>query len=112
MLTLLAAAALAVIPVADDQALQADLRCVAALATLGDSAEKEDADGIAAVMLYFLGKVDARSPGIDLMAGIEKVLADPDYSAPTEAIRCAGELSARAEALDAIESALKTKPAS
>lgn len=112
MLTLLAAAALAATPVADDQVLQNDLRCVAALASLGDVADKEDADGIAAVMLYFLGKVDARAPGIDLMAGIEKVLAEPAYNGPTEAVRCAGELSARADALDAIESALKSKPAS
>ena len=110
MFAILAAAAMTAatpVPAVSDES-NADLRCLAALAQISERADKgDDANSLTAVMLYFLGKIDGRTPDIDLVAAIEDVLADPAYDATTEALRCTSELGERGAALDSVGSAVE-----
>lgn len=87
----------------------ADLKCVAALTRMNHEIDNQKDDSLTAIMLYFLGKIDGRTPGFDFGSAIEIVIADPLYNAEREALRCASEMVERGEALVEIGSA--TEPA-
>jgi len=80
-----------------------DLRCVAAVAavlgTLGDSgeADAETMTGLTAIFMYYMGKVDARSPGFDYAKGLTALMSAPGYNRqlPADLKRCGAEAEER-----------------
>ena len=79
------------LPAADEQ----DVRCLAFLSRAAGKVEGEQRRHVDAGAIWYFGKLAARSPTVDPMAQVARVLADPSYDhAAYEADkeRCHGEL--------------------
>jgi hypothetical protein len=93
--SLLAAAAAATQPL--EPAVEADMRCVAAmLYAVGESDERKDqktTNILLASVSYFIGKVDARVPGADYRGHIGRLANSPEFTKQLsgEIKRCALE---------------------
>lgn len=92
-----------------------DLRCVAAVSfVLGASDDKElGADGVSgltAVFMYYLGKVDARRPGLDYAKELGGLMNAPDYARqlPADLVRCGKEAEERGAMLQRLGEDLKS----
>jgi hypothetical protein len=93
-----------------------DLRCVAATAAvLGTVSEAADTDaetitGITAIFMYFLGKVDARRPGLDYAASLTGLMNSPGYDQqlPADLKRCGAEAEERSSMLKDLGEKMKT----
>jgi hypothetical protein len=98
-----------VLQTAPDPALEADLRCLAYLSTAVEKAPAAQQPGLAAGLLYFVGRIDARMPGFDYAAALARTpanaarLADLDREAP----RCVRVVGERGRALVAAGQALR-----
>lgn len=105
---LFAAASAAAVPTAADMQ---DLRCVAAFAAVSNLAEKEDdKTKLLAGMLYYIGKIDGRSPGFDLKGQLTRLVEQPDYLTKqlgSDVERCAEEAQSRGHQLEDIGDAMK-----
>lgn len=90
-----------------------DLRCVAAIAALSALVDKPDQkEKMMAGMLYYVGKIDGRSPGFDYGVHLSALVAQPDYTEKqlfADAQRCGDELKARGDQLQKIGGALSKK---
>jgi len=97
-----------------DSVNRADLTCMAVTAVLGDQMEEgsDEQVGLIAVMTWYLGRLEARAPGVDWLEQVLPYLdGDPAEMLKTHGERCAAEImtfgdkladwSARAEALAA-----------
>jgi hypothetical protein len=74
-----------------------DLRCFAITSAMVSKAPPEAQPGIAAGMMYFMGRVEGRSPSLDLETAVRRVvpsLADAAFF-QAEAQRCASILQER-----------------
>lgn len=97
---LAAAAALTGLPKADED----DLRCLAYLSVAAgkvDGDQRRKADGGA---LYYFGRIESRSPQLDISAELEKILHAPGYGSETyqaDKARCHGQLDPLATRFDA-----------
>ena len=87
MLTMLAAATMAMQPAAAAVApTDPDVHCMAAYlvaaGNMGDdaTATAEDKAGVQSIVMYFVGKLYARAPRLDLKAEIDRVLHAPGYA--------------------------------
>ena len=104
------AAAAAAAAIQPGTPLADDLHCLTAIAnTLGVAKTEEDKSSLTAVMFYFLGKVDASAPGLNLEKAIVAVATIPDYASkqlPVDLKRCGGEIGSRGQQLSAIGAAL------
>lgn len=93
-----------------------DLRCVAAIAALSALADKPDQrEKMVAGMLYYVGKIDGRSPGFDYEVHLPALVGQPDYAQKqlfADAQRCGDELKARGEQMQKISRALTGKQGS
>jgi hypothetical protein len=93
-----------------------DLRCIAAIAALSALATKPDQkEKMVAGMLYYVGKIDGRSPGFEYEVHLPALVAQPDYTEKhlfADAQRCGDELKARGEQLQKISRALAGKQGS
>lgn len=87
-----------------------DIRCVViSIRMLGSGNDTEKSAALVAVM-YFLGKLDGRSPGLDLeKAIISQVDAMKPDDAKAEAVRCGTEMQERGKSLETIGTALTKK---
>jgi hypothetical protein len=96
MLTLIAAAVtFTSLPLADEQ----DVRCLAFLSRAAGKVEGEQQRRVDAGAIWYLGRIAARSPALDPLAEVAKVLKSPSYDrAAYEADkqRCRGEMQALA----------------
>jgi hypothetical protein len=85
MLTVLTAATMAMQPVAAVVPSDPDVRCMAAyLVAAGNMGEDatataDDKAGVQAIVMYFVGKLYARSPQLDLKNEIDRLLHSPGY---------------------------------
>lgn len=92
-----------------------DLRCVAAVAAiLGTVEETRDADpemmtGLTAIFMYYLGKVDARSPGLDYAPALTALMGAPGYDRqlPADLKRCGNEAEERGAMLKQLGEQMK-----
>ncbi len=91
--------------------IEDDLHCAALFALVAgmseDEAKKRD---VVSGFLYYVGKLDGRSPGYDLESGLAALLTQPGYMTevlPKDADRCAAELTSRGSDLEKIGEALK-----
>lgn len=104
----IAAAAAAAVPATADMQ---DLRCVAAFAAMSNFATKQDdKTKLLAGMLYYIGKLDGRSPGFDLDGQLTLLVDQPDYVTRQlggDVERCAEEVKQRGNQLEAIGGAMK-----
>ncbi|THD77596.1 MAG: hypothetical protein E7812_13570 [Phenylobacterium sp.] len=85
---------------ADDEAIGADARCIAVFAAMVQMPAYKDAAG--AGLLYYLGRLDARDPKLDLAAAVKHEAARMDrteYMAVAQ--RCGSTLKQRNDALKA-----------
>ncbi|MBC2664542.1 hypothetical protein H7F51_03300 [Novosphingobium flavum] len=100
----------------------ADLRCVAAVAAMIGTLDENKADpevvsGLTAIFMYYLGKVDARYPGLDYAAILTALLSAPGYDRqlPVDLRRCGGEAEERGAMLkdlgERMKSAVPLNPA-
>lgn len=114
MFALIAAMAVAAQTPAPAADYRADLDCMLAMSiVLGaqeDTAEaKDNQDGLIGLVMYYVGKIEARAPNIDYIAEIKKTLATPDYMEkrfPKDAERCAQEAGSKGDKLQQIGNAL------
>lgn len=90
-----------------------DLRCVAAIAALSSLSDKPKVkENMMIGMLYYVGKIDGRSPGFDYQGQLAALMAQPDYAEKNllaDAQRCGDELKARGEQLQKLGGALGNK---
>ena len=78
-----------------------DLRCIALIAQLIPSTESEAKSGLVGGLMYFLGRIDGRSPGYNLESNLNRLLADKaDLTADRD--RCAAILTDKGNELIAI----------
>jgi hypothetical protein len=99
------AGALAAPAAAQDATTTADVRCAVAAVALAGSAGSNATLQQQATMaaLYFIGKLDGRTPNLDLEASIRAEMtkmSQPDMAA--EAQRCGQQLMSRGQALQTI----------
>ena len=86
----------------------ADLRCLAAITAAGTDASSRGL--VAAGSMYFLGRIDARSPAYDYQAALlALVRSGADLSADRE--RCLAELRSRGGALVNLSQGLRAQAA-
>jgi hypothetical protein len=85
---------------ADDWAMGADLRCVAAFASLISNPQYKDNATIG--MFYYLGRIEGRDPNFDLAKGLAQVRSTVQGQLASESQRCGAEVKAKNEALKAI----------
>jgi hypothetical protein len=101
MLSLILAAALSAPAV--DPATEADLRCIALFAISSGKAPEDKKPGLAAGLLFFLGRIDARSPGFDLEANLRRVmLSETQASLQADAARCGPIIESKGKLLTEI----------
>lgn len=74
----------------------ADLRCLAAIASGGSDAASRSL--VAAGSMYFLGRIDARSPGFDYQGEMLKLVRS-GATLEADRARCLAELRSRGGAL-------------
>ncbi|NCU12315.1 MAG: hypothetical protein GXC70_09225 [Sphingomonadaceae bacterium] len=90
-----------------------DLRCIAAIGALSAMVDKPDQkEKLVAGMLYFVGKIDGRSPGFDYQGQLAALAAQPDFSDKqllADAMRCGEELKTRGDQLQKLGKALEGK---
>lgn len=95
-------------PAPADPATAADLRCLAAVAA--GAVETPSRAGLAAGAMYFVGRIDARSPGFDYAGEMVRLIrSGADLAADRE--RCAAELKARGAALVELSRGLQAQAA-
>lgn len=104
-------------PLSDDP----DLRCMVAISlvigtadgTPADSAEKAS---MASIMMYYVGRIDARFPGIDYVREVKRLVEAPGYmenKLAADLERCGSEAEARGKLLqDMGEELQRTAPLS
>ena len=108
---LMAALGTAPAALAQDAAVAADVRCIAIAGLAAGQAPAEQQGQIVAGMMYFLGKLDARAPNLDIAAAIRLQLVGLQANGQAEAQRCAAEVSGRGRALQDIGQKLAQSPA-
>lgn len=77
-----------------DSETKKDVRCFLSLSALAGSADKEDVTSIAIVAQYFLGRIDARAPTLDL----EEAMATEARNITSEEISALGQSCSSAAA--------------
>ena len=110
ILAMIAALALPLAAPADDFAVnEADLRCLAGMAVALGNAEGDTANALNLGMIYYLGKIDGRTPDFDVEDGIRRLLVDDPSgsSLAGELGRCGTELQKRGKDMIAIGEALQ-----
>jgi hypothetical protein len=86
----------------------ADLRCLAVFATAVNGASADQRPGIIADLMYFFGKIDARSPGYDFNANLKRLLPSMTNDGMKADIqRCGAIVEARGAYLQKMGDALK-----
>jgi hypothetical protein len=116
MTFLLAAAAAAAQPAVTKDP---DVHCMAAYLIVAGNAKDdatataEDKAGIQAIVMYFLGKLDARRPGADFKGEIMRLVASPDYATmlKTDVERCSTEAQGRGTYLQSFGQGAEASPA-
>ena len=119
MFAFLAAAAAATQVPAPQPAYQDDLRCMLAMAiVLGAQDDAPDAkdgqaqdgqDGLIGLVMYYVGKIDVKAPGLDYLPEIKRLVNSPNYMEkqfPNDAKRCADEAGSGGSKLEQLGSAL------
>lgn len=97
---LAAAAALTGLPKADED----DLRCLAYLSVAAGKVDGDQRRKVDGGALYYFGRIEARSPQLDIGAQLEKILHAPGYGPQTyqaDKARCHGQLDPLATRFDA-----------
>lgn len=81
--------------------VEADLRCVAYLSGAINAAPADQQPGLAAGILYFVGRIDARRPGFDYRAALAPGRARAARLAHLErdAPRCVATIAERGRAI-------------
>ena len=113
LIAAMAAAAQNPAPAAD---YRDDLDCMLAISIVLGAQEdtpdaKENRDGLVGLVMYYVGKIDAKAPDIDYIAEIKTTLTDPDYMEKRfqkDAERCALEAGSKGEKLQQIGNALSS----
>jgi hypothetical protein len=88
---------------AADEGVTSDLRCMAVGLAMSGNANPQIKNAGSLASLYYLGRLDARTPSIDLEAGLKQELmrmSPQDLQA--EAVRCGQQLQARGKAVTEI----------
>ncbi|AXB75184.1 hypothetical protein [Novosphingobium sp. P6W] len=97
---LAAAAALTGLPKADED----DLRCLAYLSVAAGKVDGDQRRKVDGGALYYFGRIESRSPQLDIGAQLEKILHAPGYGPETyqaDKARCHGQLDPLATRFDA-----------
>ena len=110
MFGLIAALAAAAQEPAAPSPYEADLRCMLSISVVlgaGDEQDPESPEALSltALMMYYVGKIDAQAPDLDYVAEIAKLLQAPNYSETQlsgDLLRCAAEVEARGKSLESI----------
>ena len=90
-----------------EEDMQADLRCM--LAMYATARNPQLAQGAGVALLYYVGRIEARDPALDLAAAMRKEaqrMSASDYS--FNARRCGDEVKAKGELIKVAGQALQT----
>lgn len=116
MFALIAAMAAAAQTPAPEADYRADMDCLLAMTiVLGayeDKTEsKENEEGLIGLVMYYVGKIEAKAPGVDYVTEITKIMGDPDYMEKrfaNDAERCGEEAAGKGAKLEQMGNALAT----
>lgn len=106
------AAAVAAAPVAPISAMDlADSKCIAIIALMAGKAQDEtQKTGLASGLMYYIGRIDARTPGFDFSGQIIRLFNDKTFmetQIKPEAQRCGAEMTAKGKEVQAFGDSLK-----
>ena len=96
---------------AQSEATQADLGCLVAIMQSAEQIDKVRPGSSAVAAMYYLGKVDADDPSLDLEAAIRDLIpkmSSKDVGA--EDVRCGNKLRERGQAMNVIGQHLTNDP--
>jgi len=118
MWSLLAAALLAVQPAPADLGQDGDFQCLAVVAVVLGTTPKESLEdlrnvtGLTAIFMYYLGRIDERYPGLDLMTAFKRLDDDEQFKRQfgETAARCSAEAEARGQKLQDMGRVLQDLP--
>jgi len=108
MMLILALALQTAAPPPPDAEVAADLRCLAIVSMTIASAASDTEAGLVASAMYFVGRIDSRSPGFDYRGELVRLIrrgTDLEADAP----RCGALLQQRGAALVELGNALKAE---
>jgi hypothetical protein len=89
-----------------------DLRCMAVGLALAGNANPEVKNAGTLASMYYLGRLDAHTPSVDLEAGLkQELMRMSPQDLKTEAARCGEELKARGKAVTEIGQRLQAAAA-
>ncbi len=106
------AAAAAASSVQPGSKVDQDLHCLAAFSLVGDSAKGEDKLKVMAVAMFYVGRIDAEAPGLDLEGALANVISAPDYqnnSLKADMERCGTEMQSKGAELQKVGKALTVR---
>ena len=86
-----------------------DLHCLAAFASIIDAADEDKKSGLMIVTSFYIGRIDAEAPDLDLEGALVAVLAVPGYQEKTfqaDLKRCGAEMQIKGAALKKVGNAL------
>jgi hypothetical protein len=107
-----ALAAAAPVRAAEDTGAASDFRCMVAAIALYQSTNPQVKDAGMMASLYYLGRLDGRTPNVDLEAGLKQQFERMSaQELQAEAVRCGGALQARGKAVTEIGARLKAATA-
>ena len=89
-----------------------DLHCLAAFSLVADSAKDEDKSSVMTVAMFYVGRLDAEAPELDLESALAKVLSAPDYrdsSLKADIARCSVEMQSKGTELQKVGKALSNR---
>lgn len=94
-----------------DPAVEADIACVASLSAAIPQIPKEEQPAIAALVTYYVGRIDGRSPGLDLKSALTrqfagKTQAEFNKFVQSNGERCGNEMIALGARLQALGKSL------
>lgn len=92
-------------------AVEADIACVASLSAASTALPKEEQMSIAPLVTYYVGRIDGRSPGLDLEKALIRQLegkseAELNSFVQSNAQRCGNEMIALGSRLQALGKSL------
>ena len=114
----IAAASLQPVATEADLSQDPDLRCMVAMSLAIDGLEDdssvtaEEKSGIISIFMYYLGRIDARLPGIDYVKEVSRLVENPNYLRShlrPDLLRCSAEAQQRGKALQEMGEALQKR---
>lgn len=88
-----------------------DAKCIAIIAvTMGNATDETEKSGLTGGLIYYIGRIDARTPGFDYTGEVIRLFNDKNFTEneiKVDAQRCGAEMTAKGKEVQAFGEALR-----